>query len=181
MGVTEAARKAVKASKDTPDHEVAAAYLELLESKFAKNMPGFEDAPEQAKAMLLDAGYNMGEQVTRFSGVKAAMERGDYREAGLNLLDTANVDGQTVRGVALRRAESFNLLGEEQIAFVEQLPDGTIKYLDESDNVIFQYKTPKGRHPKSAAIKSPVMTENRLLAMNEGSNLFVKALEMFAQ
>ena len=151
LGVTGAARLAVGADENVPDEEVAKQYLDKLNNQWGMRN-GYAEAPEPIKAMLLDATYNIGESSMNMPKLTKALAEGNYKQASLELLDTANVDGMSLKGIAKRRAESYNIANpDDPIATVEQLRDGTIKYLDGNGYVITSYRPQGGRHPKSKA------------------------------
>lgn len=152
LGVTGMARSAVGAKDDVPDDVVAKQYLDLLNNQW--NMRnGYTESPTEIKAMLLDASYNMGEQTMNFPELSAALQEGNYEQVALELLDTANVEGMAVKGVAKRRAQSYNLYAkpENEIHSVEQLKDGTIIYRGKGGEELYSYRAEGGRHPKSKA------------------------------
>lgn len=149
MGVTQMARLAVNAPDNMPDEEVAKAYLGKLDSNWS-NRVGYKEAPPEVKSMLLDASYNMGEQVLKFKGVSDAIANQDYEAASKALLNTANVNKQTMIGLAKRRADSHNIaFPEAPIIEVEQKEDGTIIYRGLGGETLLEYNSKKGKHPKS--------------------------------
>lgn len=154
LGVTQEARDAVGANKNTPDRVVARRYLDHLDTVFENGLEGYTQSPPNVKQMVLDASYNMGEKIKNFTNFSRAIKDGDYDKAAINLLDTANVKhkGQmkSVKGLAKRRAESYNLYADEPVTVVEQLEDGTIKYLGEGGQVIFEYRPDGGRREADA-------------------------------
>ena len=93
--------------------------------------------------------YNAGPQVTTWELLSASIAVGmPPKEILMNILDTANEGGKSVKGLARRRALSFNLAvdDDEKITKVKQEDDGTIYYYDK-DGVLFSYK--KAKHPAS--------------------------------
>lgn len=157
LGVTRQARDAVSGSANMSDEEVARSYLTELNSKWAR-VDGYDLVSPEVKEALLDASYNMGESVLGFEKLTEALKRGDEQTVVTELLDTANVDGQTIRGLARRRAVAYNAVADIPIAEVEQKDDGTIIYKDVAGGTIFQYKTRGGRHEKSGVGTIPVST-----------------------
>lgn len=149
MGVTKAARRAVGDSGDLPDEDVARLYLNRLSMRWGRQ-EGYNNAPPEVQEAILDASYNMGEQVLGFDNLNEALKAGDYSTVAKELLDTASVDGKTVKGLAKRRAELYNGVAEQKITEVEQLKDGTIIYRSGEDEVL-RYKTKGGKHEKSSA------------------------------
>lgn len=147
LGVTQTAREAVGASSNAPDRHVSRAYLNLLDG-FWRRQPGYNEAPTKVKAALLDTTYNLGTQIFSFEGVLSALERGDYFEVGLQLLDTANVEGKSMMGLAKRRAQAFNLISDEKIILIRQDEDGKITY-GNFERVLFSYTPRGGRHELS--------------------------------
>jgi hypothetical protein len=150
IGVTQAARDAVGA-KDLSDEEVARAFLGKLDAIFTAEIDGYAGAPVEVREVLLDAGYNIGEDVARFRGVKRAMAEQDWLGVGLNLLDTASISKQASRGLARRRALLYNKLAPEggKITAIEQKEDGTLIY-KAGEKKVFEYRPSGGRHRTSA-------------------------------
>lgn len=159
LGVTEAARKAVGADEDTPDSEVARKYLTKLEGRW-KGVEGYDSAPETLKEALLDTSYNMGEQVFGMNKTLSDLKSGEYDKVAEALLYTASVGGKSVRGVAVRRAEAYNKVAENDITEIEQKEDGTLVYKDSEGKELFSYKPKGGRHEKSKVGSIPVPTGN---------------------
>ncbi|BBI55055.1 endolysin [Vibrio phage vB_ValC_WD615] len=159
LGVTSVARQAVNAPDDMPDEEVAREYLALLNRQWGMRK-GFNEAPPELQAMLIDASYNMGEQVLNnsyFPKLNKALMEGKYDEVSKQLLDTANVGGQSVKGLAKRRALSYNLANPDNpISEVEQLKDGTIIYRDMKGGELLSYRPDGGKHEASEAGRLPL-------------------------
>lgn len=151
LGVTAAAEKAIKGSDKMKPEEVAYAYLEKLNGKFTNTIPRYSVAPPELQAAILDAGYNLGEGVGRYPGLSAAMKAEDWPGAGLQLLDTANAKGKSLRGIAKRRAQMYNQIPgvTNPIVTVRQRKDGTLQYVGADGNKVFEYKAKRGRHPDS--------------------------------
>jgi hypothetical protein len=102
--------------------------------------------------------YNLGRNgllnPNQFKKTRAAIKAGDDEQVMFNLLDTATVEGKSARGIAKRRALNYNEVlgyssGKPRIISINQLENGTLQYLGDQDQVIFQYKPSKGRHHKS--------------------------------
>ena len=147
LGVTEAARKAIGDDGSLGDEDVARMYLAKLQGRW-EGVEGYQQAPAGVQEAILDASYNMGEQVLGFNKLKGALAKGNYEEAVRELLDTASVDGKGVKGLAKRRAEMYNAVATQKITDVEQLEDGTIIYRSDGEEV-FKYRAKGGRHEKS--------------------------------
>lgn len=155
-GVTPAAMKAIGMPNVDPTAlsqeealSVAQAYTQQLEDKFNDGLKGYSTLSPEAQEGILDTAYNLGPGISRYPSFKKAVSKGDEQEALKQLLDTANADGKTLRGIAKRRAHNYNKVADVPIATVEQLEDGTLRYLDTDDNVIFSYKAKGGRHEDS--------------------------------
>lgn len=151
LGVTAALRQRLKIPANVPDEKVAEQYLGMIYDKMPDYM---KEAPPVVVELLLDNAYNIGEGMLKYRGINAAAREGDWLGVARNLLDTASINGQASRGIAVRRAFHYNkvatAMGEEPIATVEQLGDGTLRYLNKDKGVIFQYKPKNGRHKSSA-------------------------------
>lgn len=147
LGVTQAARKAVGDSGNLSDTDVARSYLTQLHGKW-QGIEGYLQAPTQVQEAILDASYNMGGQVLDFKKLRESLKKGEYEGAVKELLDTASVDGKSVKGLAKRRAEMYNQFAIQKITQVEQLEDGTIIYRS-GDEEVLKYKAKGGKHEKS--------------------------------
>lgn len=154
IGVTAAARQAV-GGENLSDEQVAKQYLGIVFNTLSTKLEGFEKAPREVQKSLLDAGYNLGQGIANFKGLRAAFAKKDWKGVGLNLLDTASIAGKASRGLARRRADYYNrIVGESQskITHIEQKRDGTLIYLS-GDSEVFKYKPSGGRHPSSGVGK----------------------------
>lgn len=129
--------------------QVAREYTTQLDEGFSNKLEGYDNLSPAAKEAILDTGYNLGPKIANFPSFKKAVAAGDETEAMKQLLDTANANGKSLRGIARRRAHNYNKVADVPIATVEQMADGTLRYLDANDNVIFSYKARGGRHADS--------------------------------
>lgn len=156
LGVTQAARDAVGATPDTPGRVVALMYLKLLESRW-EGVEGYKDSSPELKEALLDSSYNLGEGIFNYPRLRRAVMEGNEVWAVYELLDTAQVEGKSLKGLAKRRAEMYNKVAEVDIDRVEQEVDGTIVYWS-SDETVLRFKPKGGRHEKSSVGSIPVRT-----------------------
>lgn len=147
--MTDSARKAVGASPDVPDEEVAYRYLEKQQDRLG-TFKGFSEAPMSVQEALLDTAYNTSAgEMSKWKGMKKALAEGDYEKVLKETLDTANSGGKSLRGMARRRAMNYNKIARTPIATIEQKADGSIIYRDSGGNTITSYKARGGRHPQS--------------------------------
>lgn len=149
IGVTGGAVRATTGTDAQTDEDVAVQYLNVLNSLWERYR-GYREAPTEVKEALLDLSYNVGEGVFSWKGLLSAVERGDYLEAMRQTLDTANVNKQSLKGLAIRRAAGYNRVAEDDIFWIKQEEDGTIKYAT-FDTLIMSYKPRGGKHEKSVA------------------------------
>lgn len=147
IGVTQSAREAVGGSED--DLVIARKYLGLMDYKLRQDIPRYSKAPLEVQEALLDTAYNSGDQILSWEGMKSKMVTGDWIGALKQTLDTANVGGKTVKGLAKRRAGAYNLVADKKIDEIEQKEDGTLIYKAADGSIIFKYRKPK--HDKSIA------------------------------
>ena len=149
MGVTDSARSAYQISENTTDKEAARQILIGKDTELSQKVPNYDEAPSKLKEFILNTEYNTGNVFT-FNQFTSNMRASNWYEASKQLLDTANREGQSVRGLAERRARNFNgvadEIGQPRITDVEQTNDGEIRYYS-GDEVIFKYFAP--RHPQS--------------------------------
>ena len=120
-----------------------------------KRLAGFDTLGPTVQAAILDLAYNIGTNkildASEFPKLQRAVAEGNVEAILVNTLDTATVNGKSVKGIAARRARLFNQANDNselEITTVEQLTDGTINYLAGS-RVIHTFIRP--RHPDSAA------------------------------
>ena len=149
MGVTDSARSAYQISENTTDKEASRQILIGKDAELSQKVPNYDEAPSKLKEFILNTEYNTGNVFT-FNQFTSNMRASNWYEASKQLLDTANREGQSVRGLAERRARNFNgvadEIGQPRITDVEQTNDGEIRYYS-GDEVIFKYFAP--RHPQS--------------------------------
>ena len=102
---------------------------------------------------VVDAAYNLGEGYLGWTSVKPILENPNSTdlEVAETYLKRATVAGKSSRGIAKRRAISYNKTDPEvPIDKVQQGEGGVIKYLDKKGNVIYTFTAINGRHPTSA-------------------------------
>lgn len=134
------------------EEEASKLYLGEAYDKFTADLAGFDQLPTEAKKGILDSAYNMDfNKMLKFKNFAKAVAAGDVDGAFKNLLDTANINGQSSKGLAKRRAESYNIASPgSPITSVEQDANGEIRYM-KGNNVFFSYTPRKGKHKSSAA------------------------------
>ena len=149
-GLTERKYREMQAihGKDITEEQARTYFLEHLYGLWSEK-PGFKEAPPELKEGLLDLSYNVGAGSIKYKGLGKSLERLGKGKATpadvmLNVLDTANIDGQSSRGVAKRRAQQYNSVSDVNITEVEQLSDGTLVYRSGKDEV-YRYTAKKGR------------------------------------
>ena len=148
-----------KLGRGISDDEAIELYLEEAYNKLS-NMKGFDKASVELQSALVDSYYNLGD-ITNYSKLKRNLRNvgKGYTEADVvkdGLLDTANKGGKSLRGIAIRRAKLYNKVAEDPIVNVDQRGDGTIKYLDSNNKIVFSYKAKNGMHPDSKVGIIPV-------------------------
>ena len=158
LGVTSSARKEVNATsgKQNNDFEYSAKYLELQKLKW-RSVPGFKSAPNEVKSVLLDIGYNTG-QGTKWPELRYGLQLGGSvgnMYVAKNILDTANINDKTSKGIAKRRAIQYNHIASKYnkrlITTVAQSDDGTLTYKS-MNTVIFKYTKPRHSSSKAGSI-----------------------------
>lgn len=132
--------------------EASIKYLEELETKWNAK-PGFADASDTLKMELLDASYNLGEGSINYTGLSNALATlgtsTDEADVLAKLLDTAQSGKKSLRGIAKRRAESYNKVATDKITSIKQEADGTLIYY-KGNQEFYRFKASKGRHPSSS-------------------------------
>lgn len=149
IGVTGGAERATSDTDATSDEEVAVQYLNLLNSRWER-YEGYSGAPIEVKEALLDLSYNLGEGVFSYQGLRSALRARDYLEVMRQTLDTANVDGKSVKGLAIRRVDGYNKVAKDDIFWIKQQKDGTMLYAT-FDSLVMKYTPRGGKHEKSVA------------------------------
>lgn len=152
-GITSTTKKTLEKElgRSLSDKEAREAYVDKQFNLLNTKMDGFSDLPQSAQIGLTDLAFNIGPKVVNFSGLKAAVKAGDVPEAMLQTLDTAVSEGHTVKGIAKRRAELYNIaIPNDPITKIVQEDDGTIIYMKGSDE-FFRFNTKKGKHKNSRA------------------------------
>jgi hypothetical protein len=132
---------------------LAFSMLRKLERDFEKNVPGYTRLSLAAKKSLLDTAYNIGPGIMYYPKLTSYIYMGDEKAVVTELLDTANVKGYSVKGLAVRRAKQYNrVVHYKSITDVYQSEDGTVAYYHDDNGVfdlVYKYKPSKGRHPNS--------------------------------
>jgi hypothetical protein len=137
-------------------------YSDYMNPDSKSYLEGFELLPNSAQDFVISSAYNMGKDFhvdtpkeRRMPSFKAAVKAGDAYEAGVQLLDTAQVDGQSSKGVAVRRAKEFN-------ALADQLGRARINRLVASDDGIRYFgKSDDGEDYLISSILKPLHKTNR--------------------
>lgn len=160
-----------KWDKETPtDKELLTAsrmyankiYSDFTDPESDLYLEGFIDLPSAAQDGIISSAYNLGEgAMPRFKGFRTAVKNKDPYEAMRQLLDTANTEGKSSKGLAIRRAKEFNAvasqLGRPRIDRVVAAEDGTISYLGQSGDgevlEIMKYKKPRHKTSKPGIVE----------------------------
>jgi len=134
------------------EEQASKQYLTDIHDSFNKNLVGFDKLDEKIQKGVLDAAYNLDyQQMLKFKGFTTAVKNNNKEEIFKSLLDTANSDGRSIKGLAKRRADSYNkVMTESKITSVKQDADGTISYM-KGAKVYFTYKPSGGKHAKSTS------------------------------
>ncbi len=153
-GLTDAVYAALKKKHgaDLTQEQASKQYLTDIHDSFSKNLVGFDKLGEATQKGILDAAYNLNyQQMLKFKGFTTAVKNNNPEEIFKSLLDTANTDRQSIKGLAKRRAAAYNtVVPDSKITSVKQDADGTISYL-KNNKVYFTYKPSGGKHAKSTA------------------------------
>lgn len=136
-------------------------YSDFIDPESNLYLEGFDSLPEPAQDGIISSAYNLGEKsMSGFPGFRRAVKNKDPYEAMKQLLDTANTEGRSSKGLALRRAREFNSvaskLGRPRINRVVASEDGTISYLGQSEDgqalEILRYKKPRHETSKPGIV-----------------------------
>ena len=134
------------------EEEASKAYLEELYVTFNNEIEGFSKLDYDVKSDILHEAYNLGMGVKNYKNFTKAIKENNPEQIFFNLLDTANISGQTSKGIAVRRAELYNKYADAKIKTVEQLDDGTLIYSTE-EGELFRYKKAKHKSSKAGKVK----------------------------
>ena len=134
------------------DEEASKAYLEELYITFNNEIEGFSKLDYDVKSDILHEAYNLGMGVKNYKNFTKAIKENNPEQIFFNLLDTANISGQTSKGIAVRRAELYNKYADAKIKTVEQLEDGTLIYSTEKGE-LFRYRRAKHNSSKAGKVK----------------------------
>tara|TARA_R110000868_G_scaffold345994_2_gene607047 strand:- start:1033 stop:3417 length:2385 start_codon:yes stop_codon:yes gene_type:complete len=156
-GITDARKAEIEQRKGRPLSDEEARNIAVKDDSAAlhSRMAGFDTLDAKVQAAVLDLAYNVGINNVlnpkEFPRLQKLVAEGDVQGILYNTLNTAVVEGKSVKGLALRRARMFNAANpdpERAITAVEQLDDGTIMYMA-GKRVLATFKRP--RHEKSKA------------------------------
>ena len=144
------------------DKDASEEYINYLNYEFEK-LEGYKTLPYDVKRAILKEFYNIGHAAItnnkQYSKLKQAIKNSkegkDVDKIFYELLDTASIGGKASRGLAKRRAETYNKFATEKITDVNQLEDGTLQYLS-NDKILFEYTPRKGKHSSSKVGKLTV-------------------------
>lgn len=141
-----------KAGRSLTDKEAREAYIDQAVETLSRDISGFSEAPEGLMAFTIDTTYNTGiNSPKKWKAFKEAMSNRLWEEAGKQLLDTANSEGGSVKGIAKRRAKFYNkAFPASKITKVEQKTNGEIIYY-KGDVEFFSYTPRGGKHKGSKA------------------------------
>lgn len=150
FGVTAEKKKELeyKYNKLMTDAEARDVIMAENNTTLEQGLLGYKNLSDNAKIAVLDSMYNLG-SFNRLNDFKEAVKNGDETKALLNLLDTANIKGQSSIGLAKRRAINYNTVAKVKINRITQGNNGTLSYYDENGELIFEYTPKNGRHESS--------------------------------
>jgi GH24 family phage-related lysozyme (muramidase) len=137
------------------DKEASEEYINYLNFELEK-LEGYKTLPYDVKRALLKEFYNIGHTAItnnkQYSKLKQTIKNSkqgkDVDKIFYELLDTASIGGKASKGLAKRRAETYNKFATEKITHVNQLENGTLQYLSD-DKIVFEYTPRGGKHSTS--------------------------------
>lgn len=156
FGLTTELFNAIKRKTNNPNltqTQASLYYIKESNTELSK-IDGYKELDDVTKEGILDTAYNLGwGKVSTFPKLTKAINERNPEQIMMNLLDTANADNKSVRGLAKRRAENYNSVNPSSpITSVEQRQDG-ITYR-KGDKVFLEYNKPK--HPESRLGSIPI-------------------------
>ena len=169
LGVTDARKLDAEKTAGRPlsDEDAARQILHDDSALLHNDMAGFSTLNHKVQAAILDLSYNVGADKVAdsllFSALARAVATGDVPSILLQTLDTAVIDGKTVKGLAGRRARMYNSAvsdGMDKIVSVEQAPDGTIIYNaapseTAASYVLSKFTLPRHKDSRAGTLSGP--------------------------
>lgn len=145
-------QKLLAKDPELTEEQASKNYLTQLYTRFDRDVEGFSELSNEVKADIIHEAYNLGPSMTKYPSFTKAIKENNVEQIFFNLLDTANISGETSKGIAVRRAELYNKYADAKIKTVEQLDDGTLIYSTE-DGELFRYKKAKHKSSKAGKVK----------------------------
>ena len=145
-------QKLLAKDPELTEEQASKNYLTQLYTRFDRDVEGFSKLSNEVKADIIHEAYNLGGGMTKYPSFTKAIKENNPEKIFFNLLDTANISGQTSKGIAIRRAELYNKYANAKIKTIEQLEDGTIIYSTE-DGELFRYRKAKHSSSKPGKVK----------------------------
>ena len=145
-------QKRLAKDPELSEEQASKNYLTQLYTRFDRDVEGFSELSNEVKADIIHEAYNLGPSMTKYPSFTKAIKENNLEQIFFNLLDTANISGQTSKGIAVRRAELYNKYADAKIKTVEQLDDGTLIYSTEKGE-LFRYKKAKHKSSKAGKVK----------------------------
>lgn len=145
-------QKLLAKDPELTEEQASKNYLTQLYTRFDRDVEGFSELSNEVKADIIHEAYNLGPSMTKYPSFTKAIKENNVEQIFFHLLDTANISGETSKGIAVRRAELYNKYADAKIKTVEQLEDGTLIYSTE-DGELFRYKRAKHKSSKAGKVK----------------------------
>jgi len=145
-------QKLLAKDPELSEEQASKNYLTQLYTRFNRDVEGFSKLSNEVKADIIHEAYNLGPGMTKYPSFTKAIKENNVEQIFFNLLDTANISGQTSKGIAVRRAELYNKYADAKIKTVEQLEDGTLIYSTEKGE-LFRYRRAKHNSSKAGKVK----------------------------
>lgn len=134
------------------EEEASRYYIDELYNNLS-SLPGFTKLNDDEQVILVDTAYNVGwDNMSQWKGFAKGLATGNKEDAFRNLLDTANTEGGTSKGIAKRRALAYNeAFPNNKITHVVQTKDGLEYY--KGKKLYFKYDTPPHKSSKIGTLK----------------------------
>jgi GH24 family phage-related lysozyme (muramidase) len=134
------------------EEEASRYYIDELYNNLS-SLPGFTKLNDDEQVILVDTAYNVGwNNMSQWKGFAKGLATGNKEDAFRNLLDTANTEGGTSKGIAKRRALAYNeAFPNNKITHVVQTKDGLEYY--KGKKLYFKYDTPPHKSSKIGTLK----------------------------
>ena len=155
LGLTKKLHESLKVktgNSSMTEEEASRYYINELYTNLS-SLPGYTNLNNKEQETLIDTAYNVGwSNMSKWKGFAKGLAAGNKEDAFRNLLDTANTQGGSSKGIAKRRAHAYNeAFPDDKITKVVQTKDGLEYY--KGEKLYFNYDNPPHKSSKIGTLK----------------------------